>query len=243
MDDVTAQFHQGPRSVGIERGTQWLVEGWGMFRGAPAIWVALTLVLFVIHAILAAVPVLGGIAVLLLMPVFMGGLMIGCAAQARDDDLQFDTLFAGFRLHTGNLITLGLLSAAFVLGIGLLAFLVGGGAMMGAMMSSPVHMGVGTTLAFGGMLMAGLLFVALLVPMSMALWFAVPLVIFGNMAPVAALKGSFNACLKNIMPFLVYGILLFVLGFIALIPFGLGFLVLMPVVIASIYISYRDIFL
>jgi uncharacterized membrane protein len=44
------------------------------------------------------------------------------------------------------------------------------------------------------------------------------------------------------MPFLVYGLIAFGLALIAAIPFGLGFLLLGPVLIAAVYWSYRDIF-
>jgi uncharacterized membrane protein len=80
------------------------------------------------------------------------------------------------------------------------------------------------------------------VPLYMALWFAPALIVFHRMAPVDALKASFSACLKNMVPFLIYGVILLALCVVAAIPFGLGFLVLAPVVIASIYTGYRDIF-
>jgi uncharacterized membrane protein len=56
------------------------------------------------------------------------------------------------------------------------------------------------------------------------------------------MKASFVACLRNIVPFLVYGVILFVLAIVASIPFGLGWLVLGPVMAASLYAGYRDIF-
>jgi uncharacterized membrane protein len=59
---------------------------------------------------------------------------------------------------------------------------------------------------------------------------------------VAALKESFVGCLRNILPFLVYSIVVLVLGIVASIPLGLGWLVLGPVLIASVYTAYRDIF-
>ena len=62
------------------------------------------------------------------------------------------------------------------------------------------------------------------------------------MPPVEALKASFNACLKNTLPFLVYGLVVMVLLFFAALPVGLGFLVLIPVLSGSVYVSYRDIF-
>jgi uncharacterized membrane protein len=44
------------------------------------------------------------------------------------------------------------------------------------------------------------------------------------------------------MPFLVWGIVMTLAGIVAVIPFGLGLLVWLPVAIASTYIAYRDIF-
>lgn len=97
-------------------------------------------------------------------------------------------------------------------------------------------------MALGGFFMAMLIMLALMVPLAMAVWFAPALVMFRNVAPLEAMKTSFFACLKNIVPFLVYGVILLVLSFIAMIPVGLGMLVLMPVMIGSVYISYAEIF-
>ena len=76
----------------------------------------------------------------------------------------------------------------------------------------------------------------------MALWFAPSLVVFNNLKPVEAMKVSFFGCLKNIVPFLLYGVVMMVLCVVAAIPVMLGYLVLGPVIIASIYTGYRDIF-
>jgi uncharacterized membrane protein len=56
------------------------------------------------------------------------------------------------------------------------------------------------------------------------------------------LKTSFSACLKNILSFLVWSVAALVLGFLALIPLLLGLLIVGPLMMVSIYISYRDIF-
>ena len=56
------------------------------------------------------------------------------------------------------------------------------------------------------------------------------------------MKASFVACLKNILPFFVYSVIATLLALVASIPMGLGWLVLGPVMAASLYTSYRDIF-
>src|SRR5262249_39664681 len=81
-----------------------------------------------------------------------------------------------------------------------------------------------------------------LLPLFMALWFAPALAVFHQQGPAEAMKASFFACLKNVVPFLLYSVILLLLAFVASIPFGLGWLVLGPVIAASLYTSYRDIF-
>ena len=87
-----------------------------------------------------------------------------------------------------------------------------------------------------------LIMLALLLPVVMAIWFAAPLVVFHEHGAVEAMKGSFAGCLKNIVPFLVYGVVLFVFAIVATLPLLLGWLVLGPVFAASVYTSYRDIY-
>jgi uncharacterized membrane protein len=57
------------------------------------------------------------------------------------------------------------------------------------------------------------------------------------------MKGSFTGCLKNVLPFLLYGAVLLLLSVIATLPLLLGWLVLGPVFAGSVYASYRDIYL
>lgn len=96
-------------------------------------------------------------------------------------------------------------------------------------------MGIGMALMFLITLVFGLVTFA-------ALAFAVPLVLFDGIAPVAAVKNSVNASLKNVVPLAVFLVIYFVLAVIAAIPFLLGFLVLAPVTSAALYASFRDIY-
>lgn len=232
------------RTVDAGRAMAWLAEGWQSFTAAPAIWIGMTLVLLVIFALLSFVPVLGGLAQAFLGPVFAGGLMMGCRAQAKGEPLAFETLFAGFRGNTGGLLTVGALSLAVMALVVLVFFIVGGGgAALGALLGGGQGMlGAGAMIAFGSIAIAGLISLALLVPMTMALWFAPPLVALGGLPAGAALRASFSGCLKNWLPFLIYSVVTLVLFFLAVLPFGLGLLVLIPVLVASVHAGYKDIF-
>ena len=83
---------------------------------------------------------------------------------------------------------------------------------------------------------------ALYLPLLMLIWFAPLLVVFHDLTPLEAMKQSFFACLSNWLAFLVYGVIILVLWFIASIPLFLGLVVLLPVLICSLYASYKDIF-
>ena len=227
------------RAVDAGQGWAWIATGFELFKKQPGIWIVIVVLLFVIMMVLAFIPILGALATFLLMPVFTGGLMLGCRSLARDGTLEINHLFAGFSTQTGNLFVLGAISigAWIVVMLPVLA-IVGVGAFFGASHGGAAGMG-GMGASF---LLAFLIVFALSIVIYMALWFAPALVVFRGAAPVAAIKLSFNACLKNIIPFLIYGIVVMVMGIIATIPFGLGWLVLGPVLGASVYTAYQDIF-
>ncbi len=95
----------------------------------------------------------------------------------------------------------------------------------------------------GPMLLLALLFLMLLlIPLVMAYWFAPVLVVLEDMQALEAMKMSFAACWRNVMPFLIFGLAAFALLVIGAIPFGLGLLIVSPILVASIYAAYRDIF-
>jgi len=100
----------------------------------------------------------------------------------------------------------------------------------------------GETAAVGGVVMIGLVIMALFIPVVMTIWFAPALIMLADKGVFESLKLSFIGCLKNILPFLIYGIVAFILLIIAMIPVGLGLLIMVPVLMAAMYISYKDIY-
>jgi uncharacterized membrane protein len=76
----------------------------------------------------------------------------------------------------------------------------------------------------------------------MAYWFAPTLVIFHNMGALDAMRLSFFACLRNLLPFLVYSVISMLLLILAALPLGLGLFIMIPTMTASLYASYKDIF-
>jgi len=232
-------FNGNSRAVAVGNAFEWLRQGWALFVVNPGLWIAMTIVLLVVLIGLSIVPLVGTLAANLLTPLLAAGMLLVCRKIANGETPQIPDLFAGFKLNTSELVMLGVLYMAALLIIFAIVVVLGGGSLAGGlMMAQPAGIG----LAFGGLIFAMLLSLVLSVPLFMAIWFAPALVLFNNMPPVEALKASFNACLKNTLPFLVYGLLVMVLMFFAALPVFLGFLVLVPVLSGSIYASYRDVF-
>ena len=239
QDPSGAHSAEGGRAVHAGQGWTWITDGFELFKKQPGIWIAIAVVLFVILVALALIPLLGAIGTFLLLPVFVGGMMIGCRDLQRDGVLKVEHLFAGFRTQTGNLIVLGALSIVgwFIVMLPMMGIM-GVGAFFGIMRGDAAGM-----VAMGGsFLLAWLIAMALSVLVYMAFWFAPALVVLRGLAPGTAIRQSFFGCLKNVMPFLIYGLVMLVLSVIASIPFLLGWVVLAPVMIASVYVSYRDIY-
>lgn len=231
------------RSVGAGEGVAWIGQGWRLFAKAPLMWIISLVILFIIAIALALVPILGQVIFQVLNPVFAAGFVVACRALERGGEFELEHLFAGFKRNFASLAIVGavfllmgfviLLVMAVFFGFSILAAFIAGDPeqAMAAVAASSVTILLGVLVSF-----------ALLVPMVMAYWFAPALVVMHDMAPVAALKASFVGCLRNIIPFLLYGLVMTVLAILAAIPFGLGFLVWFPVMIASTYAAYRAIF-
>lgn len=230
------------RQVAAGNGWNWIAGGFALFRQSPVIWIALFFVYLLISMVLSIIPVVGPVMLNLLAPVFIAGFMLGCRALEMGEELEINHLFAGFKQNTAQLITVGGIYLAGVIVIIGVVFVATGGAALSAMFAGHMMNEERAAVAGEGMLLALLLVLAALLPLIMAYWFAPVLVLFHDMKALDAMKLSFSACLKNIVPFLVYGLILIALMLLAIIPFGLGLLVMIPTMTASLYVSYKDIF-
>lgn len=237
---LSGNFNPDARSVPMGNGWDWIADGWTIFRKAAGTWIGMVVVLVLISIAAHLIPLVGAIAMQILWPVFVGGLMLACRTIAQGGEAKFSQLFAGFQHRTGTLVALG--AVWLVLSIIIVVIVV---AITGVQIFALMN-GSGTPEEIAGAaltaLLAVLIILALMLPLVMATWFAPALIVFQEMGVGAAMKASFIGCVKNILPFLLYGVLALIAAVIASIPLGLGWLVLAPVLTASVYTSYRDIY-
>ena len=241
-------FGSEPRGVGAGNGWAWLRDAFGLVFKNPFSWVITLILGLILTVAVLLIPIpqfLVGISVALMWFVFYGGLMLGCDAASKGDGLKVGHLFAGFGENAASLLGLGAFYVAAGFALSAVAFLPTVGlagvsilflgaeadpAQMAEMVVSLEYI-IGLLVAMG-----------LSVPLLMAIWFAPALVVLQDCKPVDALRTSFTACLKNVVPFLVFGIASLLIGILCTIPLGLGLLIFMPAVVASEYTSFVDVF-
>jgi uncharacterized membrane protein len=201
---------------------------------------AMMILVIVIYVGVAMVPLFGLLAAPLLTPLLAAGMLCACQRVAREERLDISDLFIACQRHGSPLVMLGVFYMLAMLGVFLLLFLfVGGGVAGGLLLGNPLGVGF----ALGSFLFAGFLWLLLSLPILMALWFAPALVLFNRMPPADALRASFRACVGNAVALLLHAVLAMLLCFLAVLPAGLGLLVIGPILAGSVYASYRDIFI
>lgn len=231
------------RKVVAGNGWLWIKEGIAIFKKSPVLWIVLSAVAAIGLIAIASIPVAGDPLATLLLPVLLAGFMLGCRALKQGEELELAHMFAGFQKHQQQLVTLGginLVSQLLIMGV---MKITGGEKLVDLMMSGvPVddpNVAAQALDDAGISIWIGMPLYALLI---MAMQFAPALVLFNDAAPLDALKSSLKACLRNILPLSVYGAIMLLLALVASWPMMLGWLVLLPLMIASTYAAYCDLF-
>ncbi len=232
------------RSVAPGRGWQWIVAAFQLFRMNPLTWVVLNMALMLIGAGLSLLPVIGAYVLYLLTPLFLGGIMTAAKDLEAGREIEIPHLFRGFRQNAAHLVTVGgvyLVGQVVISGVMLT---IGGPEFQEAMKSGIGAFDASALTPEGArrLLQAMLLGTVLFVPLAMAVWFAPALVILDDQTGFRALWISLFACVRNAVPLLLYSIVSSVLLVFAVVPFGLGLILWIPVMLLTIYTSYRDVF-
>jgi hypothetical protein len=226
------------KQVPVGNAWVWIVNGFNLFKANPAMWIILLVIYLAIMIPISMLPVIGSVVSTLLAPVFAAGMMWGCQALIKNQDLEINHLFEGFKRNTSQLISIGGIYMVSLLFVAVIVVL--------ALDKDTAELLVqGKDLSreqADAMLMPIMIALLLIMPVLMAYWFAPVLAGLHNLSAVEAMKLSFSACLKNMLPFLLYGLIFMVLLIVAIIPFGLGLLVVAPMMMTSLYSSYADVF-
>ncbi|QID16637.1 hypothetical protein G3580_02725 [Nitrogeniibacter mangrovi] len=226
-------------TVSPARCLDWLAAGWRLFLCDPARWAVVGALFVIILVAIGVVPLIGWAITLLTFPVLGAGLVAVADEAAGSGRVRIEALFDGLRADAGKHVMVGVFHLVAVLVIGFVAALIGASAALTGALIGPLA-AVGLTT--GGLMLAVVVFTALWLLVIMALWFAPALIRFHGADPIDALTHSVDACLRNLPVCFVLALALYVLAWVAVIPAGLGLVVLIPVIAGAHHAAYLDIF-
>lgn len=240
--DAVCDF-TNPRHLPPGRGWFWITEGFHLFAKSPGIWILNMIIFFIITFIIALLPIIS-IANYILQPIFTGGLMRGAHTLDNGGTLEVSHLFAGFNEKGGKLALLGALQlgmmVAYGIVIGIIALIVfGASALLANNGESFSPEMIFTSTAF--IVFIPLFFISMLL-LGMAVWLSPQLVMLHDLDVVSSIKMSFIGSWRNIVPIIIFGMTALFLTLIAIIPLGLGLLVMWPTLTAATYVAWKDIF-
>jgi uncharacterized membrane protein len=225
--------------VKASRGAAWLKEGFGLFRRAPMAWIGLCAGWIVITFGLLVVPFIGGVIANFLQPVFFASFAITALRQAAGEPIVAGDLFRGFKRNIRALVQLGAILLMAEIAIFALMAVLGLPVSTSGEKIFTVSEYVELLQGKEWIVMIGF---ALTVMVKGALWFAPQLIAMHDMTTTHAMRWSVYAALANIGAMIVYGIVLFAIFFLAILPWALGLLVVIPMMVISTYIGYREVF-
>jgi uncharacterized membrane protein len=225
--------------VRAANGARWLADAFTIFRKQPMAWIGLCAGWIVITFGLILIPIVGGVVANFLQPVFFASFAIAAFKQVSGETVVMGDLFSGFRRNVRALVNLGAL--LLIVEIAIFALMAALGLPLGPSDDKTFTLAEYVKLLQGKewILLIGFVLTALV---KGALWFAPPLIAFHDLSTTHAMRWSIYAALSNLGAMLVYGIALAVAFFLGIIPWGLGLLVVIPLMAISTFVGYREVF-
>lgn len=230
------------------RGWTWVKQGYQLIMRNPLMSITFALIGALVMLAALKTPGIGPLLAVLLMPVVMAGFMRVCRALEEEEEVELVHLFEGFKKHTARLIALGGFSMLGLLGASAAMVFIGGDALATLLdsfktandpqMLVDAMWTAGSGVAFSLMVGFSLVFVLML-----ALQYAPMLIFFNEVTPFAAMRASLTGSLGNIIPYTIYSLIMQVVALVlSMLPYNIGLIVLLPLGLTSLYVSYRNIF-
>ena len=236
------------RKLNAARGWIWVKQGYQLIMRNPLLAIALALICALFMFMAFGVPLFGPLLVVVLMPVVIAGYMRVCRALEEEEEVELMQLLEGFQKHAARLVALGGF-AMLGLMITSIAMIAIGGEAFAALLESvkatndPERLADAMWAAGSGVALSLMVGVVLVFTLMLAMQYAPMLVFFGDMQPLAALHASLSGSLRNIVPYTVYSLIVQMIALaLGMLPYGIGLIVLLPLGLTSLYVSYRNIF-
>lgn len=244
------------RTLPARHGVLWLLAGFALFKRNPPLMTGITFGYLMVVIVLNLVPKIGPFLLPLLLPALTAMLGNACRAveQGRPVATQaWEVLTEGLSEQRIGMMRLGALHLAGSALLVLISLGLGDHVNLADGMNAEEAVDVATNLAIT-LLMAS--------PLLMAFWFAPLLTAWGGLPAGKSIFFSFVASWRNWRSFAVYGLALGLVGImlpglilvlaslispallnvLSVVLRMLLLFVLAPTLVASVYLSYRDVF-
>lgn len=237
-------FLAEPRAVDAGEGINWISQAWAMVKEKLGMWVLINIIFFAFILVLSMIPLVNFF-VTFVSPILIGGIIAICEKQRTTGEVDIGTLFAGFQTKFGALFAVGAINFAVTLVGGFIATMIGGTALVAVLLEAGQggQISPEAIFALGGSFFYIAIIMAITGIVAAAMtWFAPALIMNHNFKVGAAISASLKAVSKNILPGILFFIVITIILFISAIPFGLGLLITMPIMCVCYYTSYRNLF-
>lgn len=250
------------KKLAAGRSKAWIGCGWQLFFRNRALWLAMSVIYVALVLLLMQLPFVGPLLLVLLTPALAGGAFLTTRELETDNTgvpARRATLKERMRSLFGR--ALNQLLRVFsepdnTLSIMVIATLTLGAAVVVQILSQLLHANTAAWPALvGGGVDVGIwlpwllrlaFVIALKLVLALIMLYAVHQVVIGSQTPLAALENSVNACISNAAPLaavaLVLVLPLIVATEIGGMTLGVIGLLILPVLLTSIYCSYKDMY-
>jgi uncharacterized membrane protein len=236
------------KKMNAVRGWIWVKQGYQLIMRNPLMSISFAMICALVLFVVLKIPEIGPLLAVLLMPILMAGYMRVCRALEEEEEVELTHLFEGFQKNTARLVALGGFAMLALLGASAAMVFIGGDALATLLDSfkatndSQVLVEAMWT-AGSGVAFSLLVGFTLVCVLMLALQYAPMLIFFNDVKPVAAMRTSLSGTLRNIIPYIVYSLIMqFIALMLSLLPYNVGLIVLLPLGFTSLYVSYRNIF-
>lgn len=236
------------------RGWRWIIDGYEIYSKSRLMLSLIVFTYWFLMMMVNSVPVIGQVVATICLPAMSVSMMNAFRRIEQGGSVAPQLLFSGFACHLSTLLMLGGIYLLAALAIFSISALIDGGVLFNLFV---VGGQFDDSLSTSAVLLGAQIATALFFPLVMAYWYAPVLAAWHGHSAAKSLFFSLVACLRNWRAFIVYGLGLMVCALAMLILSGmvstllsgagkLSFLIVgfigMPIVYASFYVSYRDVF-
>ncbi len=220
----------------------WYKAGWRLFLINPSTWILYTFLWVLLAILLWQIPILGRVAWWIINPALYAGFLYQAAEMEQGRPLAVNRFFIGLTDKTTRLplLTLGVITLAAYVFFSVVT-------MVDPSLYSTIESLLRADTSSGivaiviNLFLRFVLALMILTLATMALLYSCPAIMFAGSDGFDAMMNSFETCARHWRAFAAFMGIFIGLAIVAMIPMGLGFLVLIPVTSCAAYASFQTL--